>query len=142
MIRMWPRSMQYALGALGVLATAQDGGERLTSTELSQATGIPPAFLSKNLRKLVRSGLLDARKGYGGGFSLAKPATEINLLDVLVAVAPEFSRARGCIMGRSSCDNLNPCPLHDRWKAANTSLETALLSLSVAHLKTPTPDSA
>ncbi len=131
--------MQYALG---VPATAQDGGERLTSTELSQATGIPPAFLSKNLRKLVRSGLLDARKGYGGGFSLAKPATEINLLDVLVAVAPEFSQARGCIMGRSSCDNLSPCALHDRWKAANTSLETALLSLSVAHLKTPTPDSA
>ncbi len=53
---------------------------------LAEHYGLAEAYLAKHLQALTRAGLLHATPGPNGGFRLARPATEITVLDVLEAV--------------------------------------------------------
>jgi Rrf2 family protein len=74
----------------------------------------PPNYLGKLLQTLARHGLVDSRKGLGGGFSLARVPGEIRLLDV-VEPMEQVDRFSGCFLGRAECSDADPCALHDRW---------------------------
>jgi Rrf2 family protein len=47
---------------------------------------LPPDFLPKALQPLVRAGLLRSLQGPNGGFWLARPLSQITLLEVVEAV--------------------------------------------------------
>ena len=53
---------------------------------IAQAAGVPAPFLSKVLGRLVDRGLLRSRRGRGGGFVLGRPASDITLADVALAL--------------------------------------------------------
>ncbi|MBK9088609.1 MAG: Rrf2 family transcriptional regulator [Holophagales bacterium] len=53
---------------------------------LSLACGEPAPFLGKVLQKLARAGLLRSKRGRTGGFVLGRPASEISLADIVLAV--------------------------------------------------------
>ncbi|HKP33418.1 MAG TPA: Rrf2 family transcriptional regulator [Sphingomicrobium sp.] len=61
-------------------------GARLSATELSGDTGVPLPTAQKLMGQLAASGLLSSARGAGGGFALARPATEISLADIVEAV--------------------------------------------------------
>src|SRR5262245_31101466 len=66
--------------------------------EISRATAISEAFLAKIFQKLVRSGLVRSRRGFRGGFFLARPASQITLREVIEALEGPISfplRKRG-----------------------------------------------
>jgi Rrf2 family iron-sulfur cluster assembly transcriptional regulator len=108
-----PQTCEYALRAMAHMVTlAGPGGIR--AQDLAVQTGIPAAYLSKILRKLVEAGLLGSQKGHGGGFTLARPADRITLLDVLKATDYEADPA-DCAFGWDACDPQHPCPLHPAW---------------------------
>ncbi|MBK7581444.1 MAG: Rrf2 family transcriptional regulator [Myxococcales bacterium] len=115
------QTAEYALRAMTHLALRADQ-PALTATELASETHVPVHYLSKVLRRLVAAGLLASQKGHGGGFSLARPASEIQFADVLGAIgeAPVGGR---CAFGWGSCDAKNPCPLHPAWTALNDALQ-------------------
>jgi Rrf2 family protein len=79
------RACGYALHALGYLAARGDGPP-VASHDIAEARGAPEKFLLKVLRPLVRAGLLRSLKGPGGGYRLARPASQITLLEVVEAV--------------------------------------------------------
>jgi Rrf2 family protein len=113
------QTAEYALRAMAELARPH--AEPLRGSDLSDATQVPPHYLSKVLRRLVRAGLLVSQKGHGGGFVLARPAREIRFADVLAAVdqAPHSGR---CAFGWGSCDVQHPCLLHPAWSRLNEAL--------------------
>ena len=79
------RGVEYGIEGLAYLARA--GSERSTLLrEVSQATSIPETFLSKIFQRLVRSGLIRSRRGFRGGFLLARPASQITLREVVEAL--------------------------------------------------------
>jgi Rrf2 family iron-sulfur cluster assembly transcriptional regulator len=82
--------------------------------DVSAGTRIPAHYLSKILRQLVLGGVLESRKGKGGGFSLARPPGEISFESVLRAVNA-YPDSGHCAFGWGSCDPTRPCPLHDSW---------------------------
>ncbi len=53
---------------------------------LALACGEPAPFLGKVLQKLARAGLLRSKRGRTGGFVLGRPASEVTLADVVLAV--------------------------------------------------------
>ncbi len=55
-----------------------------------------------------------ARKGAGGGFRLARPASELNLYELLEPVE-QLIKDGDCILGGKGCDGTTRCALHDRW---------------------------
>ena len=106
------QTAEYALRAMAHLAL--DNAAAVRARELAEASDIPVHYVSKLLRRLVVAGLLDSRKGHGGGFALAKEPEEISFLDVLRAVDYRIERDR-CAYGRGTCDADDPCPLHASW---------------------------
>lgn len=61
-------------------------GRPVTSAQLAKFFGLPPAYLQKTLRALVAEGIAEASRGHAGGFTLARPAGAISLMDVVAAI--------------------------------------------------------
>ncbi len=110
----FPQTTEYALRAMAYLVAVPRPGEAVSAQDLAEGTGVPLAYLSKVLRKLVLAGLLHSKRGHGGGFSLARPPRRIAFAQVLEAVGYEADSQR-CAFGMARCDLKNPCPLHPAW---------------------------
>jgi len=79
------RSTGYAVLAVGYIAQNQKQGIIL-SQSISKKYDIPLEYLLKILQQLVRANILRSKRGPRGGFSLARPAKKITLLQVVEAV--------------------------------------------------------
>ena len=75
----------YALQALGYLATRPENGW-VASEDVSQATGVARPYLVRILAALTSNGIVDSKKGVGGGYRLSRAPNEINLRDVMRAI--------------------------------------------------------
>jgi Rrf2 family protein len=78
------RSSGYALAALVHLAR-QESGVILTSRKIATATGLSEQYLLKPLKPLAAAGVLRSLKGPHGGYTLARPAEDITVLEVVEA---------------------------------------------------------
>lgn len=114
----------YAVRAVLDLARHEGGGRR-KSREIAAATAVPPKFLPQILAALVQAGIVLATAGRHGGYRLSRPATEISLLDVIVAVEPP-SETRACLLWGRACSADLPCVVHDAWSAAQEALNRQL----------------
>jgi Rrf2 family protein len=79
-----PARTDYALRAALELADSPDSP--LTTDEIARRQDIPTSYLGSILAELRRATLVRARRGPEGGWSLARPATDIRLADVIRAV--------------------------------------------------------
>ena len=115
------QTVEYALRVTACLALQIEGG-KVSSLDLAEQTGVPKAYLSKVLRRMVEAKLLKAEKGHGGGFSLARPSTKLRLYDVIEVFTADKGPRR-CVFGLDVCSNVNPCVLHNRWQQLRLSFE-------------------
>jgi Rrf2 family protein len=109
------KKTQYALQALIYLAEHKNDGPVLIS-EISEKKRIPLKFLESILLQLKKEGILDSKKGKGGGYYLSLPADRIPLARIIrlihgpIAMLPcvrlyFYERCK-------NCDEKN-CGLHD-----------------------------
>ena len=73
-------------GILGATYIALQDKEISFIREIAGSWELPESFLAKILQKLAKAGILNSHKGNMGGFSLAKPADEITLCEIIEAV--------------------------------------------------------
>lgn len=79
---MLTRKSKYGLKAL--LTLARDAGDApVLAAELAERERIPRKFLESILLDLTRHGLLQSRKGRGGGYLLGRPADQITVGQVI-----------------------------------------------------------
>ena len=88
------RSTGYGLLAVAYIAQNKDQG-LIQSQDVSKKYNIPLEYLFKILQQLVRARILQSKRGPRGGFSLARPATKITMLDVVEAVEGTFDMSLG-----------------------------------------------
>ncbi|MDH4164065.1 MAG: Rrf2 family transcriptional regulator [Nitrospirota bacterium] len=86
-------------------------------SEIADMYGIPRSFLAKILQKLVKSGIVKSYRGVKGGFSLARPAKEISVLDVVESIEGKMAMNL-CLADRKKCEFLRQCPVHHVWHNA------------------------
>jgi Rrf2 family protein len=79
------RSTGYALLAAGYIAKNADK-KIILSQDISKQYDIAPEYLLKILHQLVKANVLHGKRGPRGGFSLAKPAKKITMLEIIEAV--------------------------------------------------------
>lgn len=79
------RSCGYAILAVGYIGKNPDR-KIILSNDISKEYNIPIEYLLKVLQQLVRANILRSKKGPRGGFSLAKPVSKINMMEVIDAV--------------------------------------------------------
>ena len=126
---MFSQTAEYALRAVVYLAS--QGGAAQTTQQIAEATRVPAGYLSKVMQGLSRAGLVHAQRGLHGGFTLARAAEELSVLDVIQAVDP-IRRIRSCPLGIKG--HVNLCPLHRRLDQAVALVEDALQRSTIAEL--------
>jgi Rrf2 family protein len=77
--------VEWAVHCCGVLA-ALAPGEVLPAARLAEYHEVPPAYLAKHLQATAAAGITTSVAGPKGGYRLARPAAEITLLDIVLAV--------------------------------------------------------
>lgn len=136
---IYSRTAKYGIKALTYLAQ-KTSSDYHTVEFIADRTEIPSEFLGKIGQDLVKEGLLESRKGRGGGFRLARPGDEICLLEVVKSIDGEevFDR---CIFDVKECSEGGTCPLHDDWVPIRDQLTALLAEKTIADLTEKDNDS-
>lgn len=124
----------------GVLLGFLPPDASLPTARLAEYHGVPAAYLAKHLQAMSRAGLLVAVQGPHGGYRLARPATEISMLDVVEAIdgrEPAFRcaeiRRRGP-SARPAREYRVPCAIHAVMNDADEAWREELRGVSIADL--------
>ncbi|MGX9887109.1 Rrf2 family transcriptional regulator [Streptomyces sp. NPDC002276] len=81
-----PTSSRFVVAVHALVALAVSGGKPLRSEDLAHSANTSPVVIRGLLSRLSAAGLTRSQLGAGGGALLARPAEEINLLEVYRAV--------------------------------------------------------
>ncbi len=127
--------MRHALAGLAQLGL--EPGRPRRAEEVARRGGIPAAALSKIFQRLARRGLLQARRGPGGGYRLARPPERMRLSLVVDAAGGLEGRRGRCLLEERPCGGRRRCALHGPGQTAERRLRRALERLSVADLARP-----
>lgn len=129
---MISQTTEYALRAVVFLAENKDGGQ--TTEQISTATQVPAAYLSKVLQQLSRAAIVQSQRGLRGGFTLKPAPSDLTVLAVVNAVDP-IRRIRECPLGLPE-HGTRLCKLHRQLDEASAMVEKAFGSCSIAELLT------
>lgn len=118
------RQTDYAARLVLHLATLEPG-TRVSIGEIAQLRLLPEAFVRRLSASLVKAGILRTARGTGGGISLARPASDISLLELLEAVEGGIVLNQ-CLDGHHTCPLSKGCPVQGAWAAATKALRDHL----------------
>ncbi|HLU19799.1 MAG TPA: Rrf2 family transcriptional regulator [Pusillimonas sp.] len=119
--------VEQAIHSVTMMAGLSDGGV-LSAAALAEFHGVSPSYLLKHLQALSGAGIVATVPGPKGGYRLARPPSEISLLDIVLAVegpAPAFR-----------CNELRrrgPDPLPSRMFSRPCSINAAMLRAEQAY---------
>jgi Rrf2 family transcriptional regulator, iron-sulfur cluster assembly transcription factor len=119
----------YAIKALRCLSE-KDCASRLI-TDIAECARVPRPYLAKIINALVRSGLVTARRGIGGGVSLIRRPEEITLLQIVEAVEGK-DWLGDCLLNLDECTDLSTCPTHDFWQRIRGEIKEQLGNTTLA----------
>lgn len=140
------KSARYALHALLEMALA--GAEPVTVAGVADRFGLPRTALAKVFQQLVRAGLAVGTRGVGGGYRLARPASQVSVLDVTAAFERPHTPGLCLVTERpeSGCERLPTCGLRQLFDEADELVRCTFASVSLATLArrtaSPPPPSA
>jgi Rrf2 family protein len=130
------RSADYAVRAMIDIADQTvDDEDRARTHKVAERQEVPPALLAKLVPLLVRAGLLDSQRGARGGLALARPASEISMLEIVEAIEGPIAVNR-CTATPGQCDRANQCSVHPVWQKAQDYLVDLLRTTSLEDLRT------
>jgi Rrf2 family protein len=125
----------YGVRAVVALARALDEnpGSPVTRERLATAESIPGKFLDDILRSLRNNGLVRSHRGPEGGWTLARPATEITVADIIRALEGPLASVRGIRPHELGDDGVAE-PFVSLWVAVRVALRSVLETVTVADL--------
>jgi Rrf2 family protein len=130
---MLSQSAAYAIRAVVLLAREDPAGDPVPVDRIAGKLGAPRNYLSKVLHVLAGSGVVASKRGPGGGFSLAIPATQLTLARVVAAFEP-MEEPGVCLLGRGRCSEERPCEAHALWSPLANEVGDFFHRLTVADL--------
>jgi Rrf2 family protein len=108
-----------------VVAIARAGDDYCKAEILAGSEGIAFEYLQNILRELRQAGILDAKRGYDGGFRLARAAEAITVGEVLDAISSPLTEAPNSRKGTV-------------WTALDASARAVLTATTIADLVSDT----
>jgi Rrf2 family iron-sulfur cluster assembly transcriptional regulator len=127
-----PLAARYGLEALALLSRSPRGSYHRVG-DVAGRLELPSEFLAKVFRRLVRKGILSARRGPGGGYRLAADPTKLGLLEIADATLNAGTGPRSCLLFARSCGD-GPCSAHESVMASEAALRSALGKLTLDDL--------
>lgn len=123
---------RYAVMAV-VDLVKQQTDKPVSLADIAGRQDISLSYLEQLFAKLRRAEIVASVRGPGGGYRLAKPASETCIADVILAV-DETIRATRCTPGSpQGCTGLpTRCLTHDLWVELGNQVQSFLDSVSIA----------
>ena len=118
------RTADYGVRVMMRLAAAP-AGTRMTVADLARDSHASPAYTAKILQRLAGVRLVVSRRGFDGGFELARPASEISLLDIVAALDGPLC-LNECAPGGPGCEYSTSCAARDVWVKAQEAVAAVL----------------
>ncbi len=123
---------QYAVRALVSLNLASHGLP-VSIKELSDREKISLNYLEQLFVKLRRGGIVNSVRGPGGGYLLARPATEIRI-DQIVDTVEEALMPLACMNADGSCGCDRECTTQSVWQGLGNQIRNFLASVTLEDL--------
>jgi Rrf2 family transcriptional regulator, iron-sulfur cluster assembly transcription factor len=122
---MFSKSCEYAIRAAIYISAEGSAEKKVGIADISQHIEAPKHFTAKILQILTRNKIVSSQKGVNGGFYLDKNQNNIPIIEIVNATDGNalFS---GCGLGLKVCSDLEPCPLHEKFKAIRTNIRTMM----------------
>lgn len=108
------KKTEYALMAVKYIA-CNNGKNCITAKEISNNYSIPYELVSKALQQLARYDVVQSIKGARGGYRLSRIPGDVTLMDIILAVEPEY-KITNCMKNNSSsddCEHFDCCMIRD-----------------------------
>ncbi len=115
--------LDYTLRGLTALAR-QAPGTYVAAGEIADALALPRRFVEQQFTGLARAGIVECRRGAGGGCALLRPADEITVGEIVRAVQHTVL----------DVPQVTGSAVSEMWAAASASLELALEDTTLADL--------
>ncbi len=126
------KKADYGLIALKHLATNQNQGA-LSAGNIAEVHGISAALMAKVLQRLARSGLVVARHGSGGGYTLARDPSSITALEAISAIdGPLFITS--CVTRHGECEHTLTCTVRSPLQRVNDSIVRVLSAVTISQM--------
>jgi len=125
------RELDY--GVRAVLVLSVHGGEIISKRKIASELDIPVNFLAIILPKLVHSGIVESLPGPKGGYRLARPSSQISMMDVIGSIDECFAFNR-CLDMSKGCKYQDACPVRPHWQHVQTDVESYLRDVSFEKL--------
>ncbi|MDE0813511.1 MAG: SUF system Fe-S cluster assembly regulator [Alphaproteobacteria bacterium] len=128
------RMIDYGVVIMSQLAHTQR--EVMTAPEISGATGLPMPSVSKVLKSLGRSDIVNSHRGVHGGYSLARRPDDITLADIIETLEGPVALT-ACVDGSDDqCKVETLCPIRGGWEKVNFAIRNALEEVTLSELST------
>lgn len=118
------RQSEYAIKILVDLASSPRG-EIVHSKAIAERKKIPEKFLQKTIQVLVRTGMVESRRGTLGGVRLAVDPDSLTVVDVITAIEGPVT-INLCMDDSFDCDNKPNCQVHQILKRGQKALLSEL----------------
>lgn len=133
---MFSKACEYAIKATLYIAQKSLGGTRVSLKDIANEIDSPEAFTAKILQQLAKGQIINSVKGPYGGFEIEKQDISKIMLSTIVNAFDGDAIYKGCGLGLKQCNENQPCPVHDKFKAIRDDLKNMLETTSVLELAT------
>jgi Rrf2 family protein len=130
---LFSKSCTYGLRAVLFVVGKQGQRPFVPIHEIADHLGLSFHFLTKILQKLTEDGLMISYRGPKGGVTLAQPAREVSLMQIIESLdGPDLFTS--CVLGLEGCGDRKPCPLHKRWTEERARLKKVFEGATLAEV--------
>ncbi len=128
---MFSKACEYGIRATIYVAQQSELNRKVGFKDIAKAIDSPEAFTGKIMQQLSKNGFVHSVKGPYGGFWIDKDSLQTVTLSDLVDLFDGERAYNGCMLGLSSCDGEQPCPLHEETQEILENLRTLLKQTSI-----------
>lgn len=129
---------EYGLRCLLQIARSGKGGS-LTIPEISRVEGLSQTHVAKLLMILRKDGFVSSTRGQTGGYTLARPASEINVGEVLNVLGGKLYDDEFCAKHAGQltiCQHAVDCSVKSLWQVIQGAVDHVLRDLTLADMIT------
>jgi FeS assembly SUF system regulator len=124
----------YATVVLTALAAQPDAV--LSAAGLAEQAGLEVPTVAKILKPLAQAGLVSGFRGINGGYRLARPASQITLIDIVEAMEGPLGMTE-CSLHAGNCGIEQSCGVRANWRRINDVVADALRGVTLAEMLGP-----
>lgn len=125
----------YATLILACLASVSP--KTLSAASVAKTCHLTTPTVSKLLKVLADAGLVNAFRGTGGGYQMARPMTEVTIADIVTAIEGRIAITECCVSTNCSLDAW--CTVKENWKHINKMILNTLAEVKLSDMIRPLP---